>query len=77
MTELIVGDYVVVKGQRKGRYHLEGGVVTHIDGSAASVACEDKLWVMPLAELEPFTLEYQTPRGNELVPFEGAGFILR
>lgn len=77
LDKLKVGDYAILRGQRKGRYHLEGGVITSIDKLVVSVACDDKLWVMPLADLEPFTAEYKTPRGNEIVPLEGAAFVLK
>lgn len=73
---ITIGSYAILKGQRKGRYHLEGGVVIDIQGIAAVLMCDDKRFVLPLKELVPFTQEYVTPRGNEIVPLEGMRYIV-
>lgn len=72
---LRVGDLVVVKGQRLGRYHLEGGFLLAIKGDSAVVGCDMFRWLQPLDELEIFSPAYKTMRGNALVPLEGAEYI--
>lgn len=75
--KLVVGDYVILKGQRKGRHHLEGGVIASIEGANVVLNCEGKVWVMPLADIEPFSAEYVDPiNGNQIVPYEGARYIV-
>lgn len=62
-----VGDLVILRGQRKGRFHLEGGYIVHIDGAAAVLYGDQGTWVWPLDDLEPYTKDYGTEKGNEIV----------
>lgn len=75
MSTIEVGGLAILKGQRKGRYHLEGGYVMSIEGIAVALICDSKVWVVSIDTLEPMSAEYVTPRGNEVVPTEGEKFI--
>lgn len=64
------GELVILKGQRKGRYHLEGGYLVEVSGNMAVLKCDDSTVTISADMLEHFTDEYVTPRGNEIVPVE-------
>lgn len=67
MSNIKVGDLVILKGQRKGRFQLEGGYVIRIDGVAVVLHDGRVMYAWPLEDVELFTEEYKTPKGNEIV----------
>jgi hypothetical protein len=72
-----VGDKVILKGQRPGRFHLEGGYIVEINAGAAVIACDTKMFAWPMEDLEPLSTEHMTKRGVELVAVEGAPYVSR
>lgn len=65
---MIVGDLAILKNQQKGSFTLYGGYIVEIVGQAVILAGTVGLWVWPLDNLEPFTEEYVTLIGNEILP---------
>lgn len=68
MSDIKIGDIAILKGQKKGRLHLEGGYVIMISQHLAKLSNDNGSFAdIPLDDLEPFTPEYMTPLGVHIV----------
>lgn len=66
-NSLLIGDYVIVKGQRKALYVKEGGVVLEINEPAAIVTDGESVATYSLEDIRPFKPTDNTLLGCHLV----------